>query len=60
MTEPLQRPTTVKQQVVQEREFTDIRLAKEHVAEFRCRPGECDHDYRIVVVWNDLEVHKGR
>ena len=59
-TEPRQRPTNVKQQVVEERKFTDIRLAKEHVAEFRYRPGKCDRDYRIVVVWKDLEVHKGQ
>ena len=59
-TEPRQRPTNVKQQVVEERKFTDIRLVKEHVAEFRYRPGKCDRDYRIVVVWKDLEVHKGQ
>ena len=59
-TEPRQRPTTVKQQVVEERKFTDIRLAKEHVAEFRYRPGKCDRDCRIVVVWKDLEVSKGQ
>ena len=59
-TEPRQRPTNVKQQVVEERKFTDIRLAKEHVAEFRYRPGKCDRDYRVVVVWKDLEVHKGQ
>lgn len=59
-TVPRQRPTNVKQQVVEDRKFTDIRLAKEHVAEFRYRPGKCDRDYRIVVVWKDLEVHKGQ
>jgi hypothetical protein len=57
-TEPRQRPTNVKQQVVEERKFTAIRLAKEHVAEFRYRPGKCDRDYRIVVVWKDLEVDR--
>jgi hypothetical protein len=45
---------------VEERKFTDIRLAKEHVAEFRYRPGSCDRDYRVVVVWKDLEFHKGQ
>ena len=30
------------------------------MAEFRYRPGKCDRDYRIVVVWKDLEVHKGQ
>lgn len=59
-TEPRQRPANSKQQVIEDRKFTDIRLAKEHVAEFRYRPGACDHDYRIVVVWKDLEIHKGQ
>lgn len=59
-TEPRQRPTNYKQQVIEDRKFTDIRLAKEHVAEFRYRPCACDRDYRIVVVWKDLEIHKGQ
>jgi hypothetical protein len=49
-----------KQQVVEAREFEDIRLVKEHVAEFRYRPTNCKRDYRVVVVWKDLEVHKGQ
>jgi len=59
-TEPRQRPTNYKQQVIEDRKFTDIRLAKERVAEFRYRPCACDRDYRIVVVWKDLEIHKGQ
>ena len=59
-TTPRQRPTNYKQQVIEERKFTDIRLAKEYVAEFRYRPCACDRDYRIVVVWKDLEIHKGQ
>jgi hypothetical protein len=30
------------------------------VAEFRYRPVKCKKDYRVVVVWKDLEVHKGQ
>jgi hypothetical protein len=59
-TAPRQRPENVKQQVVEAREFEDIRLVKEHVAEFRYRPVKCNKDYRVVVVWKDLEVHKGQ
>ena len=54
------RPDNVKQQVVEAREFEDLRLVAEHVAEFRYRPGKCRKDYRIVVVWKDLEVHQGQ
>jgi len=59
-TVPRQRPANVKQQVVEEREFKDIRLSVEHVAEFNYRPLACARDYRVVVVWKSLEVHQGQ
>lgn len=59
-TGPRQRPENVKQQVVEAREFEDIRLVKEHVAEFRYRPEKCQRAYRVVVVWKDLEVYQGQ
>jgi len=59
-TQPRQRPENVKQQVVEAREFEDIRLVEEHVAEFRYRPVKCKRDYRVVVVWKDLDVYRGQ
>jgi hypothetical protein len=59
-TQPRQRPENVKQQVVEARQFEDIRLVREHVAEFRYRPAKCKKTYRVVVVWKDLEVHQGQ
>jgi hypothetical protein len=59
-TQPRKRPENVKQQVVEAREFEDIRLVQEYVAEFRYRPTKCKKDYRVVVVWKDLEVHEGQ
>ena len=59
-TRPRKRPENVKQQVVEAREFEDIRLVQEYVAEFRYRPAKCKKEYRVVVVWKDLEVHKGQ
>ena len=59
-TEPRQRPTNIKQQVVEDRKFKDIRLQREYVADFRHRPLKCDREYRIVVLWKDLEVHEGQ
>jgi hypothetical protein len=59
-TRPRQRPENVKQQVVEAREFEDIRLVKEHVAEFRYRPVKCKRVYRVVVVWKDLDVYRGQ
>jgi len=59
-TEPRRRPENVKEQVVREREFDNIRLVKEHVAEFIYRPAKCKRAYRVVVVWKDLEVSRGQ
>ena len=59
-TTPRARPINVKQEVIEKREFEDIRLVKEHVAEFSYRPTKCNKDYRVVVVWKDLEVMKGQ
>ena len=54
------RPANVKQQVVEDREFKDIRLIRECVADFRYQPLKCEREYRIVVLWKDLEVHEGQ
>ena len=59
-TRPRHRPENVKQQVVEAREFEDIRLLKEHVAEFRYRPVKCKRDYRVVVVWKELDIYQGQ
>jgi hypothetical protein len=59
-TEPRQRPENVKEQIVIAREFENIRLAAEHVAEFSYRPTLCRKTYRVVVVWKELEVTKGQ
>jgi hypothetical protein len=59
-TTPRARPTNVKEQVVKEREFTNIRLVKEYVAEFKYSPALCKKTYRVVVVWKDLEVTQGQ
>ncbi|MGH9807110.1 MAG: IS1380 family transposase, partial [Terriglobia bacterium] len=59
-TAPRVRPANVKEQVVQAREFKNIRLVKESVAEFKYSPTVCQKTYRVVVVWKDLEVLEGQ
>lgn len=59
-TQPRARPENVKEQVVQAREFENIRLVEEHVAEFSYQPVKCQKTYRVVVVWKDLEVRQGQ
>jgi hypothetical protein len=59
-TTPRQRPENVKQQAVEARSFEDIRLVKEHVAEFAYRPVKCKKAYRVVAAWKELEVYQGQ
>ena len=54
------RAEKVKQQIVEQREFEDVRLAKEYVAEFIYRPAKCRRSYRVIAVWKDLEVYQGQ
>jgi hypothetical protein len=58
-TEERRRPENVKEQVIKEREFKNICLESEQVAEFDYRPIHCDKTYRMVVVRKNLTVEKG-
>jgi hypothetical protein len=53
------RPENVKEQIVRERGYKNIRLVSEDVAEFDYRPGKCGQDYRMVVVRKNLSVERG-
>ncbi len=59
-TTPRERPENFKEQIIQEREFTNIRLQREYVAEFPYRPTLCKKTYRVVVVWKELEATRGQ
>jgi hypothetical protein len=58
-TQPRQRPENVKEQIVRRREFENIRLQSEQVAQFDYRPTHCKKSYRVVVVRKNLSVEKG-
>ncbi len=58
-TEPRERPENVKEEIVRQREFKNIRLNSEQVAEFDYRPTVCRKTYRVVVVRKNLSVEKG-
>jgi len=57
--EPRQRPENVKDRIVKERGYKNIRTNSEQVAEFSYRPGKCKHQYRVVVLRKNLSVEKG-
>ena len=58
-TRPRAKPQRVKEQVVVEREFKNIVLRSEDVAQFDYRPTACGKTYRMIVVRKNLSVEKG-
>ena len=58
-TKKRKRPENVKERIVRERGFTNIRTVSEHVAEFDYQPGKCRKTYRIAVLRKNLTVEKG-
>jgi hypothetical protein len=58
-TAPRARRENVKEQIVVEREYRNIRLESEDVAEFAYQPGACRHAYRVIVVRKNLSVERG-
>jgi len=58
-TQARRRPENIKEQIVRQREFENIRLVAEDVAEFSYQPTACKKQYRLVVVRKNLSVEKG-
>jgi len=58
-TEPRARPERVKEPIVRERAFENIRLESEEVAEMPYRPTACKQSYRLVIVRKNLTIEKG-
>ena len=55
-----QRPDNVKEAIIEERGYKNLRLNYEEVAEFEYQPGKCDRPYRIVVVRKHINISKGQ
>ena len=58
-TEEREKPEKIKEQIVIERNFENIRLNSEQVAEFPYRPVKCKRPYRMVVVRKNLSIEQG-
>lgn len=54
------RPKNVKEEIVVEKGYRNIRLQREHVAEFNYRPTKCKRPYRVVVLRKSLSVEEGQ
>jgi len=54
------RPANVKEQIVVAKEYKNIRLCSEQVAQFDYRPTACRKTYRVVVLRKNLSIEKGQ
>ena len=58
-TEPRDKRDNVKEQIIKEKEYENIRLRSEQVAEFMYKPGKCQRAYRMIVLRKNLSIEKG-
>jgi hypothetical protein len=58
-TQPRRRPENVKERIVVEKGYENIKLVGEQVAEFPYRPTACRTTYRVVVLRKNLSVEQG-
>jgi Transposase DDE domain group 1 len=58
-TGPRTRPENVKQRIVTEKGYRDLRLKSEAVAEYEHQPSKCEKSYRMIVLRKELETYKG-
>ena len=59
LTEPRHRPAKVKEALIVERAFKNLRVEGEAVAEFAYQPVACTKPYRMVVVRKNISVEQG-
>jgi Transposase DDE domain group 1 len=57
---PRKRPERVKDQVIRAREYQELTLEKEHVAEWIHRPNKSRQGYRLIVLRKTIKVEKGQ
>ena len=58
-TEPRARPENVKERIVAERGYKNIKLESEHVAELDYQPASCRRSYRMVILRKNLTIERG-
>jgi len=59
-TEPRRRPVNVKQQIVIAKNFENLRLEREDLAEMPYTPAACEKSYRLVVLRKTIAVERGQ
>jgi hypothetical protein len=59
-TKPRSRPENIKKRIVEEREFKNLVLEHEDVAEVEYRPTKCRRNHRLVILRKTISVKKGQ
>lgn len=54
------RPDNVKERIVVEKRYRNLKLQKEHVAEFSYCPVKCTRSYRMIVLRKSVSVEQGQ
>ena len=55
-----QRPNNVKKKVIQQREFKNLEVASEQVAEIAYSPGRARGTYRLIALRKQIEISQGQ
>jgi hypothetical protein len=55
-----ERPRNFKEEIVVEKGYRNIRLRREHIAEFSYQPTKCKRSYRVIVLRKSLSVEEGQ
>jgi len=59
-TKPRRRPPNIKEQIVKQRKYKNIRLESEQVVDFEFQPTACKQAYRVVALRKNLSVERGQ
>ena len=55
-----ERPRNFKEEMVVEKGYRNLRLLREHIAEFSYQPTKCKRSYRVIVLRKSLSVEEGQ
>lgn len=58
-TEPRTKPIRVKEQIVEEKGYQNLKLMGEAVAEIEYQPTKCQQSYRLIILRKNISVQKG-
>jgi hypothetical protein len=59
LTEPRKKAFRYKEQIVIEKEFKNLKLVGEDIAEIEYQPAKCKRKYRVIIVRKNLSVQRG-